>query len=57
MLVGAAVVTAAGATPVDSDVSAWANDTLGVVVGTGGRVFAAYKNAADVYYVELTALA
>jgi hypothetical protein len=48
--------TAAGATPVDTDVSTWANDTHGFVVGTGGRVWLAFKNATDVYYVELTAL-
>jgi hypothetical protein len=51
-----APITAAGADPVDSDVSAWGNDTIGIVVGTGGKVFAAYKNATDVYYVELTAI-
>lgn len=49
-------VTCAGATPVDSDVSAWANDSYGICVGTGGRVWAAFKNSTDVYYVELTAL-
>jgi len=51
-----APISAAGATPVDTDVSAWANDTIGVVVGTGGRIWAAYKNATDVYYAELTAI-
>jgi hypothetical protein len=49
-------VTAAGATPVDSDVAAWGNNSMGVVVGTGGRVFFTFKNAADVYYVEATAI-
>ncbi len=56
MLIASAVVNAAGATPVDSDVTAWGNNTLGVVVGTGGRVFGAFKNATDVYFVELTAI-
>lgn len=56
LLFAPAPITAAGATPVDADVAAWGNDTLGVVVGTGGRIFAAYKNAVDVYYVELTAI-
>jgi hypothetical protein len=53
---GPPVVSAAGATPVDSDVSAWGNNTMGVVVGTGGRVWQAFKNATDVYYVEMTAI-
>jgi hypothetical protein len=56
MLIASAVVNAAGATPVDSDVSAWGSNTLGIVVGTGGRVFGAFKNATDVYFVELTAI-
>jgi hypothetical protein len=47
-------VSAAGATPVDTDVIAWDNNTLGFVLGTGGRVFSAFKNSSDVYYVELT---
>ena len=50
------VVNAAGATPVDTDVDAWANDTGGYVVGTGGRVWHAFKRAADVYYVEMTGI-
>ena len=49
-----APVTAADATPVDNDISAWGNDTIGIVIGTGGLVFAAYKNATDCYFVELT---
>lgn len=49
-------VSAAGATPVDTDVSSWANDSMGVIVGTGGRVFFTFKNSTDVYYVEATAL-
>lgn len=49
-----AVVNAAGATPVDTDVSAWANNTMGIVKGTGGRIFYAFKNSTDVYYVEMT---
>jgi len=56
MLIAPAVITAAGATPVNTDVSSWGNNTLGIVVGTGGRVFGAFKNATDVYYVELTAI-
>jgi hypothetical protein len=49
-------VNAVGATPVDTDVTAWANGTSGVVVGTGGRVWWAFKNATDVYYIEATAI-
>lgn len=49
------VITAAGATPVDSDVSSWNDDTHGIVVGTGGRVWFTFKNATDVYYAEATA--
>jgi len=56
LLFAPAPITAAGAEPVDSDVSAWGNNTIGIVVGTGGKVFAAYKNATDVYYVELAAI-
>lgn len=51
-----APVVAAGASPVDSDISTWGADTIGIVVGTGGAVFAAYKNATDCYFVELTAI-
>jgi hypothetical protein len=50
------VISAAGATPVDSDVSTWNSDTHGIVVGTGGRVWFAFKNSTDVYYVEATAI-
>ena len=56
MLFAPAVISAAGATPVDGDVSTWSNATIGIVVGTGGRVFFAFKNASDVYYVEATAI-
>ncbi len=56
MLIGPAVVTAAGATPVDTDVSGWSNNTIGIVVGTGGRVFFTFKNATDVYYTEATGI-
>lgn len=56
LLFAPAPITCSGATPVDTDVSAWGNDTVGICVGTGGRIFAAYKNAVDVYYVELTAI-
>lgn len=51
-----ATVNAAGATPVDTDVTTWGNETAGVIKGTGGRIFFAFKNAADVYYVEATAI-
>ena len=50
------VVSAAGATPVDTDVSSWANDTSGIIVGTGGRVWLGHKNATDVYFVEMAAI-
>lgn len=56
MKLAASVVSAAGATPVDTDVSAWGDNTQGIVVGTGGRVFQTWKNATDVYYVEMTAI-
>jgi hypothetical protein len=56
LLFASAPVTAAGADPVDSDITAWGNNTIGIVVGTGGKVFAAYKNATDCYFVELTAI-
>jgi hypothetical protein len=56
MYLGDSVVVAAGATPVDTDVSAWGNNTVGIVVGTGGRVFFTFKNATDVYYIEATAI-
>jgi len=55
-LISKDVVAAAGATPIDTDVSGKANDTHGVIVGTGGRVFFFHKNSTDVYYVEMTAL-
>ena len=48
--------SAAGTTPIDSDVSSLNNDTFGIIVGTGGRVFMFHKNATDVYFVELTEL-
>ena len=56
LLLAPSVASAAGETPVDSDVSSWADETLGIVIGTTGRVFGAFKNASDVYYVELTAV-
>jgi hypothetical protein len=56
LLIAPAAITAAGAEPVDSDVATWGNNTLGVVVGTGGRIFGAYKNATDVYFVEFAAI-
>lgn len=56
LLIAPAAITAAGADPVDSDVSTWGNNTIGIVVGTGGKIFAAYKNSTDCYFVELTAI-
>ncbi len=56
MRLGPAVQSAVGVTPVDTDVSSLNNDTFGVIVGTGGRVFFFFKNATDVYYVEPTAI-
>jgi len=50
------IVTAAGVTPVDTDVSSQSNNSSGIIVGTGGRIFQFFKNATDVYYVELTEL-
>lgn len=54
MKLGPAIISLAGATPVDSDFSTWNNDTFGIGVGTGGRVWSVFKNATDVYGVELT---
>jgi len=56
LLFAPAPIACAGATPVDSDVSSWSNNTIGICTGTGGRIFAAYKNSVDVYYVELGAI-
>lgn len=50
------VATAAGVLPVDTDVTAWPTPSSGIVVGNTGRVFLAFKNGTDVYYVELTAI-
>lgn len=52
-LIAPAVIAAAGATPVDSDVTAWGNNTFGVVKGTGGKYFLTFKDATDVAYVEM----
>lgn len=57
LLFASAPVTAAGVDAADADIATWGNNTIGIVVGTGGKVFAAYKNAADCYFVELNALA
>lgn len=46
---------AAGAVPVDGDVAAWPAVSVGIVTGTGGRIWLARKNATDVYFVELSA--
>ena len=55
MAIGSSVLSAAGALPVTSDLSTWGNTTLGMIVGTGGRMFLAYKNASAVgAFVELT---
>lgn len=56
LLLGSAVISAAGTTPIDTDVSAEPNDSHGVIIGTGGRIWNYFKNATDVYYVELTAI-
>lgn len=56
LLMANAVVNAAGATPADSDVSAWGEKTWGIVKGTGGRIWRAYKNGVDVYFVEMSAI-
>jgi len=50
--VGMTEEAAASFLPIDSDVSTWPNQTLGIVVGTGGRIFLSYKNSTDVYFVE-----
>ena len=54
LLFAPAPITCAGVTPVDTEVSAWGNNTIGICVGTGGRIFGAYKNATDVYYMEFS---
>jgi hypothetical protein len=56
VLLASAVVTAAGATPEDSDVAAWASNTVGIVVGTGGAIWLTFKNGTDVYYVQMVEL-
>lgn len=54
--IGSEIYDAAGAVPVDSDLATVANDTLGVIKGSTGRVFVFFKNSSDIYYVELTAI-
>jgi len=56
LLIHSAVVTAAGSSPVDTDLSSVPNDTIGIVKGSTGLVWAFFKNSADVYYVQLTAI-
>lgn len=56
LLIHSAVITAAGSSPVDSDLSAVPNDTFGIVKGSTGLVWGFFKNSADVYYVQLTAI-
>lgn len=51
-----AVINAAGATPVDTDVSSVATDSFGIIKGTGGRIWQFFKNSSDVYYTEMTAI-
>ena len=48
------LVTCAGATPVDTDFSTWETDSFGVAKGTGKPEVGVYKDATDVYYVEMT---
>ena len=50
------LVTCAGVTPVDTDFSTWETDSFGVAKGTGNRKFGVYKDATDVYYVEMTGI-
>ena len=40
--------------PLDADVAAWPDLTFGLVTGSTGRIFIAYKTSAGVFYVELT---
>ncbi len=56
MRIAPSIIAAAAATPVDSDVSSWNNDTIGIVRGTGGRIWFGFKNSTDVYYVEATSI-
>lgn len=49
-----ATATSSGPIPVDADVAAWPDFTFGIVTGSTGRVFGAYKKDPAVYYVELT---
>lgn len=56
LLISTSVITAAGAVPVDTDLASVPNDTIGVVKGSTGSVWVFFKNSADVYYVQLTAI-
>jgi hypothetical protein len=47
-------VTLAGATPVDSDISAWTNGDRGIGIGTGGGIYLMYKYTGVVKYVQLS---
>jgi hypothetical protein len=49
---------AAGEEPVSSDVSAWSEQSFGILRSSGGtRIFSIYKNATDVYQKELLPVA
>jgi len=57
LLFASAPVTAVGETPVAGDIAAWANNTLGIIVGTTARVFKVFKDGSgNGFSVELTAL-
>lgn len=51
-----AEVELAGTDPAASDFSAWANKTLGIGKGTGGKIFLVWKNAAGCFKQEMTAV-
>jgi len=56
MKIASQIYNAAGATPVDSDLSAVANDSCGIIIGTGGRVWHFFKNSSDVFYTEMNSI-
>jgi len=48
-------VSCAGATPVQTDFSAWSVGDRGIGIGTGGKIFLVYKDgASSIKYVELS---
>ena len=56
LLIHSSIVNATGSSPIDTDLSAVPNDTIGIVKGSTGLIWAFFKNSADVYYVQLTAI-